>query len=305
MTKSGSEPQNTSLSGSFVPWLYAMGSKIRQVNLREMALDASVMASGAIDSAKLFNLPVACVNFDTTLWAEAVGCSVDRDGAFPMVESGGSADTNPDLVREADQVIILKDAISRVKGALASHQVVCAIPGPAALAIDLAIPSPATKKDQFIVGELLTEFVNVLCENGIDNILVLEGPELSDDDLEPWIEGNHYSRIVKLTKHYAVETTLLCPQATLTEEQIQAFDDFTYVAANPESTVMADFENAVKAVYVDGFGTGSVAIPEGVSELQFGNYILTTGWDLDVSHDFTDIQNDIAEIQDFLEEESG
>ena len=305
MNKSGAEPQNKSLSGSFVPWLYAMGSKIRQVSLREMTLDASVMASGVIDSARLFNSPVACVNFDTTLWAEAVGCSVDRSGTLPIVESGGSADTNPDLVREAEQILTIKDAISRVKGALASHQVVCAIPGPATLAAHLAIPSPGTKMDQFIVGELLTEFVNILCENEIDNILVLEGPELSDDDLKPWVEGNHYSRIVKLAEHYAVETMLLCPQATLTEDQAQVFDAFTYVAGNPESIVSADFENAVKAVCVAGFGTGSVAIPEGVAELQFGTYILTTGWDLDVSHDFTDIQNDIAEIQDFLEEASG
>lgn len=305
MTKSGAEPQNKSLSGSFVPWLYAMGSKIRQVSLLDMTLDASLMASGVIDSARLFNPPVACVNFDTTLWAEAVGCSVDRSGALPKVESGGSADTNPDLVREAEQILILKDAIGRVKGALAGYQVVCAIPGPATLASHLAIASPATKMDQFTVGELLTEFINILCESEVENVLVLEGPELRDDDLEPWIEGNHYSRIVKLAEHYAVETMLLCPQATLLEEQVRAFDGFTYVAGNPESTVSANFENAMKAVAIGNFGTGNATIPEGVSELQSGSYILTTGWDLDPSHDFTNIQNDITAVQAFLEEASG
>ena len=298
-------PQKQALLGSFSPWLYAIGSKIRQVRLREMALDANVMASGVIDSGKLFNPPAVCVNFDTTIWAEAVGCTVNRDDDPPKVESGGSTDANPDLVREAEQITTLKKAISRIQGALTNHQIVCAIPGPATLASSLGISPPASKMDQFIVGELLTEFVNVLCESEIDNILVLEGSDRDDEDLQPWIEGNHYSRIAKLAEHYVVETTLLCPRATLTDMQIQAFDGFTYVAANPYSTISASFENAAKAISVGGFGTGNAIIPDGVEALEPGSYLLTTEWDLDPSHDFTDIQKDIATIKTFLEEVSG
>ncbi len=305
MTTGGKRPQSGALRGTFVPWLYAIGSKIRQVGLREMTLDASVMALGVIDSGKLFKPPAACVNFDTTLWAEAVGCTVDRGDGLPTVESGGSADTNPGLVRGAERITTLLEAIGRIKGALINHQIVCAIPGPATLANHLGVPSPTSRMDQFIVGELLTEFVNILCENGIENILVLEGPDRDDEDLLPWIEGNHYSRIMKLTEHYALETTLLCPRATLTDLQTEAFDGFTYVAANAQRTVAASFENASKAITVNGFGTGNATIPEGVVELESGSYLLTTEWDLDPSHDFTDIQNDIATIQNFLEEVSG
>ena len=305
MTRSGVGPHRGALLGLFTPWLYAIASKIRQVSLQEMTYDAGVMAAGVIDSGKLFKPPAICINFDTTLWAEAVGCVVNRDSDQPIVEPGGSADPNPDTIRESKLIVALLEVIGRVKGTMVNSQIVCAIPGPATLANHLDIPSPITKSDQFIIGELITEYVNILCSNNVENILILERPNRNDEDLSQWIEGNHYARIVKLAEHYTVETTLLCPGASMNELQVKAFDGFTYVAGNPVGTMSAPFENAAKAISVCNFGTGKVTIPEGVEKLARGSYLLTTEWDLDPSCDFKDIQSDIAVVSEFLEEANG
>lgn len=302
MTTGGKRPQSGALRGTFTPWLYAIGTKIRQVSLREMAQDASVMAAGAIGSAKLFKTHSVCVNFDTTLWAEIVGCTVNREIDPPNVEKGGSPNSNPDEVRVSDFVKTLVEAIGRVKGALPEYEVLCAICGPATLAGYLEVSAPVSRTDQFTIGELLTEFVNILCENNIQNIVILEDEHIGDDELIPWIEGGHYARIAKLAQHYAVETTFLCSAATLNEQQLEAFDLFTYVAGDAKSTIRAKFENAIKAVSVGDFGTGNVTIPEGLEELDSGSYMVTTEWDLDPSHEFEDIQSDVATIRAFLEE---
>jgi len=289
------------MKGEFVPWLYAIAAKIRQVDLREMAADPAVMASAVIDSGKLFGTPMLCMNFDPTLWGEAAGCSTDWDSSPPCIAAGGSADPNPDLVRESARIATLINAIERVKGAMPQRQVACAIAGPATIAGFLELGHPVSRMDQFTVGELVTEYVNVLCEARIDNIVIVEGPQIDDDALAPWVEGNHYSRIAKLANHYSAATTLLCPQASLTVEQTREFDSLTYVVAQVERTIEADLSHAGKGLMVGGFGSGSVTIPRGLDALEDGGYFLTTPWDLDPESDFTDIQNDIAAVSSFLE----
>ena len=288
------------MKGKFVPWLYAVGSKIRQVSLREMALDGSLMASAVVDSGKLFNSPVLCLNFDPTLWGEAAGCSVDWDLSPPCVAPGGSADPNPDLVRDSVRVATLVQAIERVKGAMPNHPLACAMAGPATMARLLEIDHPASRMDQFTVGELITEYVNVLCENKIANVVIVESAGAGDEELAPWVDGNHYSRIAKLTDHYSVEATLLCTQASLNDEQVQEFDSLTYVVGQPDKTIEAALTHAVKGVAVEGFGTGSVSLPSGIDALEPGSYFLTTPWDLDPESDFTNVQQDIATATSFL-----
>ena len=292
------------MQGQFVPWLYAIGSSIRQVSLRDMAGDASLLASAVIDSGKLFNLPVLCMNFDLTLWGEAAGCATDWEAAPPCMAAGGSPDPNPDAVRESLRITTLVDAIARVKGAMPALPLACAIPGPATLAKLLEFDQPVSRMDQFTVGELITEYVNVLCENKIDNVVIVEDPSIDDDALGPWVAGGHYARIAKLTDHYSVATTLLSPQASLSEAQVQEFDSLTYVVARPDATIAADFAHAAKGVCVDGFGTGGVTLPAGLDALERGSYFLTTSWDLGPDSDFASIQQDIATVSSFLEDES-
>jgi hypothetical protein len=288
------------MKGHFVPWLYAIAAKIRQVSLREMALDASVMAAAVIDSGKLFNSPVLCMNFDPTLWGEAAGCSTNWEGALPLIEPGGSPDPNPDAVRESVRVTTLVEAIGRVKGAMPQSKLVCAVAGPATIARLLEFENPVSRMDQFTVGELVTEFVTVLCENKIDNVILVEDAQIDDHALAPWVEGKQYSRIARLADHYSAETTLLCPQASLDEDQTREFDAFTYVVGQPEKTIQAKLTNAAKGLVVSGFGTGSVSLPAGLETLEEGGYFLTTAEDLDAEADFSEIQLDIATVTAFL-----
>lgn len=289
------------MKGKFVPWLYAVGSSIRQVSLRDMASDASLLASAVIDSGKLFNLPVLCMNFDLTLWGEAAGCATDWEAVPPCIAQGGAPDPNPDAVRESVRITTLVDAIARVKGAMPQHPVACAIAGPATLAKLLEFEQPVSRMGQFTVGELITEYVNVLCENKIDNVVVVEGRSIDDEALVPWVAGGHYARIAKLADHYSVATTLLCPQASLSDEQLAEFDSLTYVVAQPNATVAANFAHAAKGVCVAGFGTGGVTVPAGLDALEQGSYFLTTPWDLGPDSDFASIQQDIATVSAFLE----
>jgi hypothetical protein len=289
------------LNGKFVPWLYAIAATIRQVDLREMASNASSMASGVVASGKLFNSPVLCMNFDPTLWAEAAGCTTDWDNYPPSIAAGGSPDPNPDSVRDSARVTTLITAIERVKGTMPQHPLACAITGPATIAKFLELDQPASRMDQFTVGELISEYVNVLCENKIDNVVIVEDPQIDDDALAPWVEGKHYSRIAKLANHYAVQTTLVCPQASLNDEQTREFDSLTYVIARADKTIEAGLRHAIKGLSVEGFGTGGVALPSGIDALETGSYFLTTPTDLDPESDFTNIQKDIATISSFLE----
>ncbi|MGI9324564.1 MAG: uroporphyrinogen decarboxylase family protein [Pseudomonadales bacterium] len=291
------------LQGKFIPWHYAIAANIRQVSLQEMAVDAQLMASAVIDSAKLFNPPALCMNFDPTLWAEAAGCATDWGSLSPCTMPGGSADPNPDLVRECPRVTTLIDAIQRVKGTLPQQPLACAMAGPATIAYSLEIGQPASTMDQFTVGELITEYVNVLCEHRIDNLVVIESANIEDHELAPWVASKQYSRIAKLANHYSVDTTLLCPQASLNEEQIREFDAFTFVVANAEQTIQAKLTHAIKGITVDGFGSGHVTLPSGLDALQKGQYFLTARWDLDPESDFANVQQDIATVTSFLEKQ--
>lgn len=301
MTNGSPGLHNGGLGGQFAPWFYAIASNIRQVGLREMALDASLMASGVIDSSKLFNPPVLCMNFDPTLWAEAAGCSTDWECVPPSIKSGGSPDPNPDSVRESARITTLIEAIERVKGTMPQQALGCAMAGPATMAKFLELDQPVSPMDQFTVGELITEYVNVLCENRITNIAVVEDAQIDDQALAPWVEGKHYTKIAKLANHYSVETTLLCPQASLNDEQTREFDSLTYVVTKADRVIGADLNHALKGIPVDGFGTGRVSLPAGLEALKKGSYFLTTLWDLDPESDFTNIQKDIATVSSFLE----
>ena len=65
--------------------------------------------------------------------------------------------------------------------------------------------------------------------------------------------------------------------------------------------IEADFAHAVKGVAVNGFGSGSVAVPESLDALEGGAYFLTTPWDLCPDCDLTDVKHDFASIASFLE----
>ena len=287
------------MRGTFVPWLYAIGSSVRNVSLRDMAEDPVAMASAVVDSSKLFKTTMVCVNFDPTLWAEAAGCGTDWQ-AMPTTAPGGSADPNPDAVKEAPRIATLVDAIARVKGALPNQPVSCAMPGPATLASVLELGIPPARMDQFTVGELAGEFASVLCEAQVDNIVIVEDPRCDEDALAPWVESGQYARIAKLTDHYSVASTLLCPQLSLTQAHIAEFDSLTYVVAESGSTAAAHFDHAIKGFCVEGFGTGNVKATGELGALEPDSYFLTTRWDLDPDTDLADIQQDIATVQELL-----
>ena len=265
-----------------------------------MAVDASLMASAVVDSGKLFNAPSLCMNFDPTLWGEAAGCTTDWNAIPPSIAPGGSPDPNPDSVRESNRVTTLVKAIERVKGAMPQHTLTCAMAGPATLAKFLEFDQAPSRMDQFTVGELITEYINILCENKIGNVIIMEEAGIDDAALAPWINGDHYSKIAKLADHYSTETTLLCPQASLSDEQVREFDSLTYVIGQADKTMEASFTHATKGFAVDGFGSGSVVLPAGLEDLTQGSYFLTTQWDLDPASDFTSIQQDIATVRMFL-----
>ena len=284
----------------FQPWLYALGSRIRQTSLSDMASDAALMAAAAVDTCKLLDTPSLCVNFDLTLWAEAAGCGTDWSAGSPRVQPGGSADPNPDQLRECERVSTLTAAIKRAKGALPQRPIACAIPGPAVLAQHLAIEPPFSRMDQFTVGELLTEFATVLCEHKVDRILVVEPNSLDDAALEPWVEAKHYAKIAKLAAHYTIQTTLLCPNASLNERQTTQFDAADAVVARADQIASAVFAHAEKGVPVAGFGTGNTKLPEQLQELEPGSYFLTTDADLAPECDIAAVQQDLATIRAYL-----
>jgi hypothetical protein len=154
--------------------------------------------------------------------------------------------------------------------------------------------------DQFIVAELITEYVNLLCENKIDNIVIVEDAETEEAALATWVEGKQYSRIAKLADHYAVATTLLCVQASLNKAQVTEFDSLTYVIAQTDKTIEANIAHAIKGLAVESFGSGGVSLPTSLDALKPNSYFLTTTQDLDTNKEFSNIQKDITTINSFL-----
>ena len=288
------------MKGTFAPWLYGSASAIRQVSLRDMALDGSLMAAGVIDNARLFNLPYVCVNFDSALWGEVAGCDINWEGDSPSVNIGGSEDPNPDTVRDAPRIQVLIEAIERVRGTLPEKKICCVIAGPATMGKYLEFGGQPSSLDQFTVSELITEYVNILCENKVDNIIITEDHTIDDSALAPWVEGSHYSRIAKLANHYSAETTLLCPNASLDESQIAEFDSLTYVIGDPNETIKATLPQSTKGLIVDNFGTGKASLPLDIESVESGTYFLTTSGDLGVTVDLAMIQKDIEVISSQL-----
>tara|TARA_A100001037_G_scaffold283284_1_gene288629 strand:+ start:1459 stop:2241 length:783 start_codon:yes stop_codon:yes gene_type:complete len=254
------------------------------------------MASSVIDTAKLFDLAVVSVNLDVTLWAEASGCEINWDKGSPEI-SGVPEDPDLDSIKESPRVLALTEVIDRVKGALPKKQLACAIPGPATLCklLGLSNKEPSAM-DQFLVSELITEYVTILCEAKIDNIIINEDNSVNDTDLSVWVNDHQYRRISKLANHYSITTTLLSSTASLCDAQLEEFNELTFVIGKPDRTVEAAFPNAIKGIIINNFGTGTADLPDNISKLESGTYFLTTAGDLPSGTDLSDIKRDIATV---------
>jgi hypothetical protein len=165
-------------AGRPMPWLFELAADLADEPVDALDTDPGVIArslSGAVD---LFSLPAVTVSFDTTVEADAVGCSVTDAGVEGIVESVDDAfAVDIDTVVDSERVAVRLNATERLADTCEAA-VLGGVTGPALLAKHLLagddVAAEVHEEAVFTAGEICVELANAYLDAGADGVAVLE-----------------------------------------------------------------------------------------------------------------------------------
>lgn len=171
---------NALAAGRPIPWLFELAAELEGESTDDLYSDAGALSRSLAGAADLFDLSAVCVSFDTTLEAEAVGCSVeDRAVTGGVIETVDDAfDVDIGAVTVEGRVPTFVDAAERLTE-MTDAAVLGGVTGPALLAEHLladpeAADTELREEAMFTAGELAVELTNAYLDAGADGVAVLE-----------------------------------------------------------------------------------------------------------------------------------
>ncbi len=268
-------------AGRAAPWLFELAAKLADEPLDGLDDDPGVIArslSGAVD---LFSLPAVSVSFNTTVEAEAVGCTTAGESVTGVIETVDDAFTiDIDAVVGADGVDTRIEAIERLADTCEAA-VLGGVTGPALLSEQLLIHDDAStelrEEAVFTAGEICVELVNAYLDAGADGVVVLE-----PDGLDVPLYAEAAEPIINTLDHYEAEGTVVtdtaAPQDVRTADTV-GFDAIT--GAVDDETVIQEAQDRDIAFGVgvprEAFKSGPDAVAAFRDELP-SNVGLSSQW---------------------------
>lgn len=226
-----------------VPWLFELAAELEDESVKDLYRDAGAVSRALSGAADLFDLPVVCTSFDTTLEAEAVGCEVPDDyGRETSQNSSGIVSTIDDAfsidigtVADSGRIPVMLDATERLDNAC-DALVLAGITGPAVLGeYLLADPEGASMEVReevaFTAGELAAELADSYLEAGADGIGLLE-----PSGLEAPMYREATAPIVNTLDHYEADGAVITEHASESDIEVAGelgFDLITGAVDNP------------------------------------------------------------------------
>ena len=186
-----------------------VAAAIEHVPLEEFYTDASAMERTVRTVVGMFDVSVACLPFDDSLEAAALGAEVEFVDGVPTVTAGCVADADGafDLpvfeVGERGRVPVCVDAVSRLVQNLPERSVVAGVTGPGTLAdqviMDPDPPAEVEAETLLSAGEAGTELARDYLDAGADAVAVVERdpPATLPDEYREAVEP-----VVNLVDHY-------------------------------------------------------------------------------------------------------
>ena len=291
----------TQIQGEFLPWIYSISSRIHQVELREMAYDPNVMSAAVVECAELFNPKVVSVNLDPTVWAEAVGCEVAWGNGFPVITDSSGFTPNPDVLLECERVKVLRDAIERTRASIPNSLLACAINGPGMLSALLPTDEPMSDSEVFLIGECVSEAARMVCETGVDLLVVMEEQAINNKVIEYWLKRGIYHQVGKISAYYSIATVLLSPGYEYSEALMVDSSTIGYWIGRTENIRPSGVNGRpLFGHIVNGFGAGRCELEDIRKILKRLPGFLTTQWDLDPDTDLTSVHRDASTVRKFL-----
>lgn len=176
----------------FIPLVWSLAARVQQVSVREMATNPSLMAGALSNAQKLFGYDGITMSMDTSLEAEALGCSIEwvredqppKVSSHPLQQGKTQAQLDEGFLEKGRMPVVLEAA--RRINAVAGKQVavIGVVTGPATLGQHLAGESfwPGLEGDALEARKLMEstrkccqDVVKAYCESGITTIMLVEG----------------------------------------------------------------------------------------------------------------------------------
>lgn len=224
-----------------MPWLFEVAAEFADEPVAGLDEDPGVIARSLTGAADLFSLPAVVVSFDTSVAAEAVGCTVTDAGVEGIVESVDDAfAVNIDAATNSDRLQVRLDATERLSETC-DAPVLGGVTGPALLAeqllADQSVSAETREEAVFTAGEICVELANAYLDADADGVAILEPEGLDAPLYREAIEP-----VVNTLDHYEAEGVII--GETLTQQDVRTAGE---VGFDGVTGAVEDRENALQA----------------------------------------------------------
>lgn len=205
-------------TGRPVPWLSEVAAEFADEPVEGLDNDPGVIARSLESAVDLFALPAITVSFDTTVAAEAVGCSLTEEGINGTIETVDDAfEVDIGAATASDRVQTRLDATKRLEDTC-DAEVLGGVTGPALLAEQLlkgdSISTETREEAVFTAGEICVELTNAYLNAGADGVAILE-----PNGLEAPLYQEAIEPVVNTLGHYQSEGVVITD--TLTQQDVR------------------------------------------------------------------------------------
>ncbi|OGO14752.1 MAG: hypothetical protein A2Z02_06955 [Chloroflexi bacterium RBG_16_48_7] len=201
---------------AFIPFVYSLAAKVIQTPLKDAVYDPTSFANSLETAWKLFNYDGITNVFDSTVEAEACGCTLKWGGDYDpplIIKAPDLNEKLPEDLSGNERISVLLEATRRLSiSAGKDVAIVGVITGLLSLAENLVEglegrlekqgQDPKAQEILSLLGNLLTKYIKQLCETRIDAVFVREETTGASFLKEVKLVKEVYTTIFNIIRYY-------------------------------------------------------------------------------------------------------
>lgn len=234
-------------AGQPMPWLFELAADIADESVGALDDDPGAITRSLSTAVDLFSLPAVVVSFDTTVEADALGCTVTADNVEGIIKTADDAfDIDIGAVTDSKRVTARLDATERLTST-SEAAILGGVTGPAQLAEQLLSEESAatdTREEAILTaGDVCVELANAYLNAGAHGVAVLEPGGLDAPLYEEAVEP-----VVNTLDHYEADGVVVTDTLDMTDistAESAGFDIITGFVEDREQAVNATKESDI------------------------------------------------------------
>ena len=193
---------------AFIPYVFSYAARVAHLPVKDLLQDPTQLSVSLQRTQRLFGYDALVCNFDTTLEAEALGCSLEWSGSGPQVVSSSPLD--PEMMKTVDlesrgRIPVVLEATKRLAMTVGREMPQLAgVTGPCTLGCQLTGKGVGSIERGLleVCVTLAIRMVRAFYERGVDGILLtddmlgLSPPEILDE------LGELLAPLLNVSKYY-------------------------------------------------------------------------------------------------------